>query len=172
MKRLKGEKSLTKEKQDKDPMLYIHQPKFHKPIPQMQETFRWKKETVPVEKSDKKKKEKKRVRPIDEWESYEFASKNNLESKESITEETQSIKKGMKPLKAFKDMTVNEKLYYLNRHPLKSAPMSCEFITSHLRVKGKLIELNDQSIKVGTLNGEEVNLPISEINEVSIIAFI
>jgi hypothetical protein len=157
---------------DKDPVLYIHQPKFHKPVPQMQESFRWKQEKLNPDPTDKKKKERRRIQPIDEWDSNELTEKNELESEEVLKNETTPLMKGMKPLKPFKFMTINEKLHYLNRHPLKSAAMCCEFISGNSRVKGKLIKLNDQSIHVVALSGDEVEITLKDLSDISIIAFI
>lgn len=178
---------MEKNKEKREPLMYIHQPKFVFPEPVMQSTYHAKdrseqrrdvqaeekqeeqiqekaihqavKKEKPMmaETPPKKRKERKQV-PIP------IASEPPVQEKSEAEE--QPVWSGMRPVKRFNDMEMDEKLQHLMTQ-FTSIP--CIFDCGKISHKGMLSEVTPDNIEVKSLKGENVTIDRKELQHIHLL---
>ncbi|KRG10873.1 hypothetical protein ACA29_19665 [Lederbergia galactosidilytica] len=71
--------------------------------------------------------------------------------------------------KAFKEMSISEKLQYLLQVPRSQPPFPCEFIKEDERIRGILESKKGDNIQVKTFNGDVLTIAIEDLQAIRII---
>ncbi|WP_080847119.1 CotO family spore coat protein [Cytobacillus gottheilii] len=166
---------LAKEK--KEPLLYINQPNIHYPEVNMQSVFSSKKTKVEEEvqpevtaKVDTFKEEKRTEEVVASIENKqdvieEYDEQQSVQSNPFSKERKSSFTR----LKSFKEMTVLERLHYLDHFPKQLPPVACIFESTDSSVKGFLVNKTDFVIDVKTFNNNVETLDIRDLISVKMI---
>ena len=175
---------MKKNKEKREPLLYIHQPKFVFPEPVMQSTYHMKDqaERMTEKEGEDKQAGKEQSNPIHEAVKkekpmMEETSKRRKENKQATAnheppiEEHPEIKErpiwvGMRPVKRFHDMEMDEKLQHLASQFTK---LPCIFDCGSVAHKGILQEVTPDLIKVGTFAGETVTIERKELQHIKLL---
>lgn len=186
-----------KTKKSRDPLFYIVQPMISFPEVQMQETFVVKKtdeksesllqevnESIEKEELvEDKQVEKEHTKHPEEEKSVEdevlTADKvqetihhYNEEQKEETTP-AESFKKrptpALKRVKAFKEMSIEERLYYIEHFPKQLPPVPCIFITKDQSLRGFLSSRSEDAIEVKQMNQTVVEISMDDLVDIKMI---
>ncbi|PPA72313.1 CotO family spore coat protein [Jeotgalibacillus proteolyticus] len=165
------------------PLLYIDQPAFHCEKPSMQQVYQTS-QTKEREKEAKKSAQKKKPKrnfsmtPLGYLEEEakqmiidKAAGKNSPpdEKREEVKESAESKVKlspteRFKPVKAFKDMNVDERLEYLVPFIGNQAPFYSQFVfQDQTHVRGILKKVEDNELVISSTNGEIVERNKNEL---------
>lgn len=173
---------MEEKQKGKSPLLYIDQPNFVKPDFSMQHSYSSHSNTI-------NKTENKPPTPKKPKNSVPFQVQTNSEEHESFTEKVEHPAEKPKsaadyfrkqansgkrtwnltPVKAFKEMSISEKLQYLSQVPRAQPPFPCEFIKEDERIRGILESKEGDTIRVKTFNGEVRTIAIEELQAIRII---
>lgn len=167
------------------PLLYIEQPNFKEPKFRMQSHFQSSpditaapnvSEDVDVDR-ERAKTRKRNVNYIEEEEfiyEKQKAEEQQIEEKEPVSasdyfrfhaHKNRPTKGGLRPVKSFTAMTIEEKLHHLSS---KSQFYSCSFSTQTRRIIGKLHENHNEHIVVKADSGEHVTIGKKELTGIRI----
>ena len=143
----------NKSKQTKEPLLFIHQPKFNRPQVPMQKSFTIKKTT----------------------ESQPDAVLKVKGQKEMVEEQAPKEKEISVPerKKRFAELNVEERiLFFINNLPNNVPKPICEFITSEVTYKGVIVSYDKGLVSIRTLTSpKKLNLKLNDITSINIIGF-
>ncbi|KRG15971.1 CotO family spore coat protein [Lederbergia galactosidilytica] len=166
----------------KSPLLYIHQPDFVRPEFSMQYSFSSSPNTTtsPENKSTPTPRKLKNSVPFQvqanskEHESLienEYQAEKPKSAVDYFRNQTNSSKKNwnLTPVKAFKEMSISEKLQYLLQVPRSQPPFPCEFIKEDERIRGILESKKGDNIQVKTFNGDVLTIAIEDLQAIRII---
>lgn len=170
---------LSKKQKKREPLLYIHQPQFTPPEGRMQETFSIKKAEESklqsnVNPENEEKKRKKSKGPIEVKEEAPLSSEKVQKTIEEYEEKQTEVQEnkhgyGLRRLKPFKEMSIEEKLNYLYQFPKQLPPVPCLFQTGSKALRGLLLEKTEHHIVIRLLDKSEVTVAINELTEVKMI---
>lgn len=171
-----------------EPLLYIHQPNFPKPVVKMQDTFITSRDRqIEVEDTNLNTPHNQNTLTLD---GDEVVNNENSGKEEIVQRKAadyfreQSIEQGkdvkvpdlkerktwkLSPVKSFRSMTIPEKLQYLSRFPKSQPPYACEFITEANRARGFLDSFGEGKVGIRNSQGEIVELQVNEIKAIRII---
>ncbi|WP_203362008.1 CotO family spore coat protein [Bacillus sp. REN10] len=158
-------------KKKNEPLMYIQQPSLQYPEVSMQESFHMK--NMENKEGVQKKKRVKEERFIEKWdidEEIDTKVKEEAQFKQP-TEEAHEVNTkpswlGIKPVKPFQEMTMDEKLNHLSRQFI---PFPCEFICKEQSHRGILKEWNDREIKVKSFKEEIMIIDREDLQRIRII---
>ncbi|XXM73861.1 CotO family spore coat protein [Lysinibacillus sphaericus] len=162
---------------NKEPLLYIQQPKLQEVKGNMQVVYRSSKR--------KEKKEVKPARPIEnKTDSQKFDSgvstsppvsgvseiaKETTPAPEAAREDSRPPTQAFRRLPPFKELSLEEKLEYINASINGKVPFPCEFSTDHDTYKGILTTMSETAIKIKTFRGEEVEVAKDSLKSIKMI---
>ncbi|MEK4030880.1 CotO family spore coat protein [Pseudobacillus sp. FSL P4-0506] len=175
---------MKKNKEKREPLMYIHQPEFVFPEPVMQSTYHTRsqpeqiKEKQVEDKQESKEPENriheavKREKPMmaeskkrkKEPETAPVESEPLVEEKQEIGE--QPVWRGMRPVKRFYDMEMDEKLQHLMT---QFTSLPCVFDCGEVSHKGILREVSPDQLKVQTLKGETVIIERKDLQHIQLL---
>ncbi|MCJ7840346.1 spore coat CotO family protein [Lederbergia sp. NSJ-179] len=174
-----------KDKQKKkgnNPLLYIHQPNFVQPKLTMQQTFSSKENaTNTIANTSPAQEKQRKSKPLQMqtvYEDLEDESENNDHQAEKpklaadyFRNQANSTKKTWKltPVKAFKQMSIHEKIQYLLQIPRTQPPFPCEFVLENERIRGILESKEGDIIRVKNFKGEVSDIVIRDLQSIRII---
>ncbi|KMY53236.1 hypothetical protein AC623_03900 [Bacillus sp. FJAT-27231] len=171
-------------KEKREPLLYIHQPKFVFPEPVMQSTYhtKAKPERITKEPVEDKQTGEEQTNPIheavkkekpmlEETQKRKRESKKEPEKHEPPKEEVPEMKErpiwmGMRPVKRFYDMEMDEKLQHLSSQFTK---LPCLFDCGTVAHRGILQEVTPDVIKVETVKNEVVTIERKELKQIKLL---
>ncbi|OCA87345.1 CotO family spore coat protein [Pseudobacillus wudalianchiensis] len=171
-------------KEKREPLLYIHQPKFVFPEPVMQSTYHTKNqpERIKEEVVEGKQADKEQNNPIHEAvKTEELVMEDTKKRKREITKvfendeplgeeapETseQPVWMGMRPVKRFHDMEMDEKLQHLASQFTK---LPCVFDCGSVIHRGILREVTPDLITIETLKNETVTVERKELKYIRLL---
>lgn len=170
-----------KELKKGEPLLYIHQPDFVKPELNMQDMYKTedeKEEENLNETIDDTLKDPNSHQHIktDDTDVHQQESKVEKELNNQIEIPKLPIKQlqpknigGMKKVKSFREMDIEEKLRYLSSFPENQPPYPCEFITENQRYQGIVLSFNNGLASIKTFSDAVVNVTVSDVKAIRII---
>lgn len=188
----------NKQNQKEEPLLYIHQPEFEKAEAKMQRTFDSLVNEAAAEKVDEEVKsgpQSSEQKLVNEEESTDEAetqteAKVQTEAKAQTETKTQILEKvsvpltalnetkesfsqpkiygGMRRVKSFREMTIEEKFQYLASFPISQPPYPCEFITENEKHQGFVVQYEQDQVSIKTPN-ETVELNPNDVKAIRII---
>ncbi|MFC5463983.1 CotO family spore coat protein [Lederbergia graminis] len=170
-----------------EPLLYIHQPNFPKPVIKMQDTFITSRDIQREVEGINLNTHNQDTHTLD---GNEVVNNENSVKEEVVQKKAadyfreQSIEQGkdvkvpdlkerktwkLSPVKSFRSMSIPEKLQYLSRFPKSQPPYACEFITESNRARGFLDSFGEGKVGIRNSQGEIVELQVNEIKGIRII---
>ncbi|MGM7636167.1 CotO family spore coat protein [Bacillus sp. Hm123] len=162
---------MKKKQKKREPLMYIEQPSLHYPEVSMQQSFHTK--NVEMKESERKKKKEKERPLVEKWDvegEVSERAKEEIKQTQPVEEPVEEQKKpswlGIKPVKPFRNMTLDEKLEHLSRQFI---PFPCEFICENQSYKGTLKDWADQKIEVKSFKEEIVIIDREELKHIKII---
>ncbi|PAQ14368.1 hypothetical protein CD798_10890 [Bacillaceae bacterium SAOS 7] len=162
---------MKKKQEKREPLMYIEQPSLHYPEANMQQSFHAK--NVEATSVEQKKKKGKSHHLVEKWDVEEDVYQEVKEQikpeqpvEESIEEKKQPSWLGIKPVKSFQDMTIDEKLEHLSRQFI---PFPCEFICKDQSYRGVLKEWNNKQMKVKSFKEEIVMIDREDLKQIKLI---
>lgn len=168
---------MSKQQKKREPLLYIHQPEFQTTKVKMQESYSLKqaeKRKLQHTKKDKifEEKPKKAMRETREFDT--LSSEEVQQTIQDYDQEKSEVKPkrnefGLRRLKPFREMDIEEKIDYLYQFPRQLPPVPCLFQTENNVLRGILIEKTDEEIHLRLFDKSEVSVPIKELLEVKMI---
>ncbi|GIN74109.1 hypothetical protein J14TS2_45840 [Bacillus sp. J14TS2] len=173
---------MEEKQKGKNPLLYIHQPDFVKPEFSMQQSYSSNSNTAnkTEDKPSPPKKPKSSV-PFQvqtDSEEYESFTEKNDDQTEKPMSAVDYFRKqsnvgksnwNLTPVKAFREMSISEKLQYLTQVPRTQPPFPCEFIKEGDRIRGILESIEEDNIRVKTFSGEVRTISREELQAIRII---
>ncbi|MBS4207945.1 CotO family spore coat protein [Bacillus sp. FJAT-50079] len=152
-----------------EPLLYIVQPELTKPDLTMQDVHlsheddeeeEIENETTAMEEEKEKLVQVELEEQLQDEEGYE----------ETVNDKAQPRwTGGLRKVKAFREMSLDEKLQYLSGFSITQPPYYCEFITKEQRYQGSVLKYEKEIVSIKTLSGEEVVVPVIDIQVIRII---
>lgn len=180
---------MKKSQEKREPLMYIHQPNFTFPEPVMQSTYHTRdqpeqiKEEQVEDKQESKEQEGKeqesRLQQVVKREKPMMAESKKrkkepgtapiesqplVEEKQEIAE--RSVWRGMRPVKRFYDMEMDEKLQHLMA---QFTSLPCEFDCGEVSHKGILREVSPDQLKIQTLKGETVIVERKDLQQIQLL---
>lgn len=168
-----------------EPLLYIHQPEFKKPDLKMQEVFHsvqgqeaeksmdeaQKKEegnsSAQLSDSNQKIEEDVKVSTADEKGQKEKTSPNGPKLSQDLGMQPR-VFSGMRKVKSFREMTIEERLRYLSSFPISQPPYPCEFITEGAQYQGFVMKYENEQVSIKTPE-EIIDIDSKEVKAIRII---
>ncbi|CAM4057958.1 CotO family spore coat protein [Lederbergia lenta] len=172
-----------KEMKKGEPLLYIHQPDFVKPDLNMQDMYKTEEKEEEDESTKKEKvnsnlnesNSNQHIKP-DDVESHQEEKNLEKEKNEQLEAPKFPIKQmhkknvgGMKKVKSFREMDIEEKLRYLSSFPENQPPYPCEFVTNNQRYQGIVISLNNEQASIKTFSDAVIDIMVSDVKAIRII---
>lgn len=133
----------------KKPLLFIDQPKMKEPLGQMQSSFTFSAEKA-VQKQEEPVQELNRDRKRTGVKELRHLFNEPADEVSQEASSDQRPPQGLKPVKSFPHMTIEEKLDYIFSSPQF---YYCSFKTKSSEYVGKIKELNQNSVTVMTTKG-------------------
>jgi hypothetical protein len=154
------------------PLLYVSQTFINTPAKNMQEVFTNRQEVqLPIEEPKlEEEAPKKKV--------FEVSLAKTDLAKENKAREVNQENKGQtnhdkqrtfNRVKSFKEMTLMERLEYLQNFPKALPPVPCVFYTEEKNVQGYLVEYNEQDVTIRFPNQTTETIPLKNIKDVMMI---
>lgn len=175
---------MSKKKTKREPLLYIHQPDFTVIAGKMQESYSLKeaektKSPMPkqsvVEESEVAVEEQRKsigmtkVVPDEVALTPEEVQKTVEAYDQNAEQEAEKREYGMRRLKSFREMDIEERLVYLLHFPKQLPPVPCRFQTEKKEWRGILIEKTDEQIVLKLFDQSEITIPIQDLIAVRMI---
>lgn len=169
---------MKKNKEKREPLMYIHQPVFTQQAANMQQSYHVKNDIrEQINDLAKEESKKKRRKPVSEEttdiEMDSIKSERIMEemSSEKKEEEAEQKKKrpawmAIKQVKPFKEMNLSEKLEHLQNQFI---PYPCEFYCAGKSFKGMLIDLKEKELHVKTFKDEFITILRKDLKNVRLI---
>ncbi|WP_338753588.1 CotO family spore coat protein [Bacillus sp. FJAT-52991] len=162
---------MKKKQEKREPLMYIQQPSLHSPEASMQQSFHTK--NVEIKDEEQKKKRRKEHRFVEKWDIEEEVNEKVKEGikqeqsiEKSLEEKTKPSWLGIKPVKSFQKMTMDEKLGHLSTQFI---PFPCEFICKDQSYRGILKEWTNKKIKIKSFKEEIVMIDRADLKHIRII---
>ncbi|OIU72488.1 CotO family spore coat protein [Rossellomorea aquimaris] len=162
---------------NKEPLLYIQQPKLQEVKGNMQVVYRSSKR--------KEKKEANPARPIEnKTDSHKIdsgvstsppvseVSEIEIETSlahEAAREDSKPPMQAFRRLPPFKELNLDEKLEYITASINGKVPFPCEFSTGNDTYKGVLITKTESEIRLKTFQGDEVSVARDSLKSIKMI---
>jgi hypothetical protein len=166
------------------PVLYISQPITQFPNITMQERYSTKDESTKkqVKASNETIDTQKVVHrhQAETEQSYEDVVKHSGEDK-PVSDEVESTsnpfdtkrkkQSSLQRVKHFREMTVSERIVYLENFPIQLAPISCLYITETTTYTGTLLGKFEESIEIKLPNNTKATILIEDLQEIRMLGF-
>jgi Spore coat protein CotO len=155
---------------NKEPLLYIQQPKLQEVKGNMQVVYRSSKRN--------EKKDAKTSRPFEnKTDGHKINSavstseivKETNPAQEAVREESKHPAQTFRRLPPFKELNLDEKLEYITASINGKVPFPCEFSTDTDTYKGVLIDNTDSEIRLKTFQGDEVSFVREALKSIRMI---
>lgn len=173
---------MSKQQKKREPFLFIQQPKLQPPQVKMQESYSIKQaekkrqeelklqkklenNTAQTEKKKKSKKRKEELPPSPE--EVQETIEEYHEEKAAAEEEKNEY--GLRRLKPFREMEIQERIDYLSNFPKRLPPVPCLFRTIEKEWKGTLLEKKDKEIVIRLFDNSEEIILIKDLVEVRMV---
>ncbi|MBB6453067.1 hypothetical protein HNQ94_001515 [Salirhabdus euzebyi] len=142
---------MTNDQMEQNPLLYIAQPNGKQIQAKMQSFAVQKKEIQMAAKKQQDVKEKK--------------IKEDVQLQEE--EDSKQDKR-----KSFREMTIEEKLFYLTNLPSQMPTMKCEIVTNDGRIRGLIESVDDDLVKMKTFQSPyRAEIAVSTIKDIQLKGF-
>ncbi|RLQ97167.1 CotO family spore coat protein [Falsibacillus albus] len=158
---MKVNKEAKPSKGNQEPLIYIQQPNFHVGASNMQATFRTSTKVFEHPKKTKPPKQKEEAILQDVVE-IEDAQEDEL-AEEIHTDYS------FTPVKPFRLMDLDEKIKYLTGFSGRKAPFPCEFISTELRAKGIIQQMNGKYLEIKTFTNDSVIINRDDLRDIRMI---
>lgn len=76
---------------------------------------------------------------------------------------------GLRKVKSFREMTIEEKFQYLSSFPEKQPPYPCEFITTDQSYQGIVTKYNGEQASIKTFSENVIDLKVHNVKAIRII---
>lgn len=160
---------MSKQQKNRVPLLYIHQPSLHHPRGKMQEVYSIKEAEKKKQVAKKEQQQIEDTASVDKRE--ELTPEQVRETIESYEQKRHEERGGLKKLKPFKEMTIDEKLDYLYQFPKQLPPVPCLFQTEDKGLRGILIDNHDKEIVLKLMDKSEVSINKKDLVSIRMIGF-
>ncbi|MEK3887386.1 CotO family spore coat protein [Bacillus sp. FSL K6-3431] len=185
----------NKENKKGEPLLYIDQPNFVKPDLKMQDSYHTVEQNI--EEKAVRKKEDKMAKHVHVKKTHQEHDYNQPLEKEKDDEHhsdrEEQLKKakdipiadiptfmknspvqqksvgGLRKVKSFREMTIEEKFQYLSSFPEKQPPYPCEFITTDQSYQGIVTKYNGEQASIKTFSENVIDLKVHNVKAIRII---
>lgn len=159
---------------NKEPLLYIQQPKLQEVKGNMQVVYRSSKRKEKKEADSPSPIENKAVHHKVDSETANPVPVLKIDKEarpvpEAAREESQSSMQAFRRLPPFKELTLDEKLDYITASINGKVPFPCEFSTDTDTYKGVLISMWESAIKIKTFRGDEVEVARDSLKSIKMI---
>jgi Spore coat protein CotO len=154
---------LEKEKKSK-PKLFLPTG-LKQSLEQLQATFIYRIQNV---ESLDEKQEVNETKNVEREENNQKNEKNEKKSGFSKRPTHQPVLTSFKPRPAFKDLSILEKIDYMLNYPIQIKKPFCKIFLDKKIVTGKILSHENEYIKIETKKGTLKDIPISEIENITI----
>jgi len=155
----------------KDPLLYIHQPDVKRRGAHMQRGY-----VTPREESriEGRRKKPRTIRKSSYFKSLHLDESDKLDSDDEVDESEEKPESIDRPPrdKRFKDMSLEEKVYYFAYAPATSPTLRCEIMTNERSFRGNIVDFIDDEVymRVGRRISPE-KIPFENIQDIRLLGF-
>jgi hypothetical protein len=156
----------------KGPLLYVSQTFLNTPIKNMQEVFTTRQEVqLPIEEPKlEEEQNKKKFFEVSLAKTDLPKEPRVKEVKQEKTNKTnQENQRIFNRVKAFKEMSLLERLEYLDNFPKALPPVPCVFYTEEKNYQGYLVEYNEQDVNIRIPNQTIETIPFRSIKDILMI---
>jgi hypothetical protein len=156
----------------KGPLLYVSQTFLNTPIKNMQEVFTTRQEVqLPIEEPKLEEEQNKKKFFEVSLAKTDLPKESRVkevkqEKTNKINQENQRI---FNRVKAFKEMSLLERLEYLDNFPKALPPVPCVFYTEEKNYQGYLVEYNEQDVNIRIPNQTIETIPFRSIKDILMI---
>ncbi|KAB7705010.1 hypothetical protein F9802_15735 [Bacillus aerolatus] len=164
---------MEKNKEKREPLMYIHQPEFVWPEPVMQRVYHTKNESQKAEKNSKNQiyEETKKEKLAEETNQHVKEPEQVQKKKEPPKEEKKEVRErpawmDIQPVKRFQDMKMDEKLQHLMT---QFTTLPCLFDCGEQSHKGILREVSPTQIQVRTFKGDIVTIERQDLKRIKLL---
>jgi len=129
-------------------------------------------ETFSIKQAEKSKEEKPKSEPkaeVDQEQDIPAAEEVQATIEEFEEEHLERNKKGLRRLKSFREMDIEERLDYLAYFPKKLPPVPCLFQTKTKEIRGTLMEKTEEQVVIKLFDKTEIALPINDLIAIRMI---
>jgi hypothetical protein len=156
---------MARRKKRMKPLLYIHQPEYPELSTSMQEKYHFNDQVQDTETEKKQEQNKQESSvAVELAETEELKSSDVLEENES-TEEAEELNKK----KPFNEMSIIEKIEYLEQFPVSIVKIQYSFVTEEEKVIGYFVSKEDDHIRVIPKGKRKsILIPLEEVQEIKI----
>jgi len=166
---------MKKNEKKREPLMYIQQPSLPNQEAKMQHTYRG--NSFDQDEVGRKKKKIKEHHLEEKWDSD--VEEQNVEAEELKVQSERSDEEGNKheederpswlgirPVKSFQEMNIDEKLGHLSRQFI---PYPCEFYVIDGSYRGMLHEMAEENITIKTFKNEVVTFVRKDLKNIKLI---